>query len=167
MFTLLKTFSWTALVSGFGYAFIDSPELVYHLIDIDEHQAQMVEFKAAFDDMNRRDLIIMQRLHLKNQVYNSFIQREISIYEAASCFQSLIFQSKGIKEIIPHGHETYSPNIRACLGFLIWLKSSEFAGTDLEIVINDFRNIVNIAKKEGNDVILPRPPVKLLAEYLY
>jgi len=167
MFTLFKTFSWTALVSVLGYAFVDSPEVFYHLINSNEHQTQMDRYKAAFDDMNDRDQILMQTLHLKNQVYNAFIQHEISIYEAASCFQTVIFSRNGIKEIIPHNHENYSPNIRACLGFLLWLKDSEFKGADFEIVINDFRNIVNIAKTEGYEIMLPRPPAKLLAEYLY
>ena len=83
MFTVFKTFSWTALVSALGYAFVDSPEMV-HLISPNNYQAQINNYKASYDDMNSRDQIIVQRLNVKNQVFKAFKQQEISIYQAAS-----------------------------------------------------------------------------------
>lgn len=167
MFSIFKAFSWTALVSVLGYTFVDSPELIYLTINQNEHMKNIEDLNKAFDKMNVRDQILIQRLNLKNQVFNAFKQGEISIYEAASCFQTLILYSNDQNEIIPHGHESYSPNIRACLNLLIWLKDPEFKGTDFEIVIKDFSDIVNIARNGGYEIKLPRPPAKLLADYLY
>ena len=48
MFTVFKTFSWTALISALGYVFIDSPETVYLLINPSAHQTQMNAYKAVF-----------------------------------------------------------------------------------------------------------------------
>jgi hypothetical protein len=90
MFTVFKTFSWAALVSALGYAFVDSTEMVNHLISPINYQAQINNYKAAYEEMNSRDQIIVQRLHIKNKVFNAFKQQEISIYQAASCFQTLI-----------------------------------------------------------------------------
>jgi hypothetical protein len=117
--------------------------------------------------MNSRDQIIVQRLHIKNQVCNAFKLQEISIYQAASCFQTLILYSNDKYETMPNGHEHYTPNIRACLGLLLWLEDPAFKGNDFEVVINDFRNIVNIAKNGSYQIELPLPPAKLLADYLY
>ena len=167
MFTVFKTFSWAALVSALGYAFVDSTEMVNHLISPINYQAQINNYKAAYEEMNSRDQIIVQRLHIKNKVFNAFKQQEISIYQAASCFQTLILYSNDKYETIPHGHENYSPDIRACLCLLLWLEDPAFKGNDFEVVINDFRNIVNIAKNGSYQIELPLPPAKLLADYLY
>ncbi len=167
MFSIFKAFSWTALVSVLGYTFVDSPELIYLTINQNEPRAQIEALNEAFDKMNIRDQILIQRLNLKTQVFNAFKQREISIYEAASCFQTMILYSNDKKEIIPHGHEKYTSDIRACLGLILWLKDPEFRGTDFEIVIDDFIDIVDIARNGGYEIKLPRPPAKLLADYLY
>jgi len=167
MFTVFKTFSWAALVSALGYAFVDSTEMVNHLISPINYQAQINNYKAAYEEMNSRDQIIVQRLHIKNKVFNSFKQQEISIYQAASCFQTLILYSNDKYETIPHGHENYSPDIRACLCLLLWLDDPAFKGNDFEVVINDFRNIVDIAKNGSYQIELPIPPAKLLVDFLY
>jgi hypothetical protein len=167
MFTVFKTFSWTALVSALGYAFIDSPEMVLPLISPNDYQAQINNYKASYNEMNSRDQIIVQRLNIKNQVFNAFKQQEISIFQAASCFQTLIIYSNDKNETIPHGHENYTPNIRACMGLLLWLDDPAFRGNDFEVVINDFRNIVNIAKNGSYQIELPLPPAKLLADFIY
>ena len=167
MFTIFKNFSWAALVSALGYAFVDSTEMVNHLISPINYQAQINNYKAAYEEMNSRDQIIVQRLHIKNKVFNAFKQQEISIYQAASCFQTLILYSNDKYETMPNGHEHYTPNIRACLGLLLWLDDPAFKGNDFEVVINDFRNIVNIAKNGSYQIELPLPPAKLLADYLY
>ena len=117
--------------------------------------------------MNSRDQIIVQRLKLKSIVLKAFKQQEISIYQAASCFQTLILYSNDKKEVIPQGHENYTSDIRACLGLLLWVDDPALKGNDLEVVINDFRNIVNIAKNGCYQIELPLPPAKLLADYLY
>ena len=167
MFTIFKTFSWAALVSALGYVFADSPEMVHLLISPKNYQAQIINYKTAYDEMNSRDQIIVQRLKLKTMVLKAFKQREISIFQAASCFQTLILYSNDIKEVIPHGHENYTSDIRACLGLLLWADDPVLKGNDLEVVINDFRNIVNIAKNGRYQIELPLPPAKLLADYLY
>jgi len=117
--------------------------------------------------MNSYDQLLVQRNILKNQVSKAFKQQEISIYQAASCFQTLILYSNDKKEVLPHGHEKYTSDIRACLGLLLWLDDPAFKGNDFEVVINDFRNIVNIAKNGRYQIELPLPPAKLLADYLY
>ena len=167
MFSIFKTFSWTVLVSVLGYTFIDFPETVYFLINPNEHQAKIEKFKAAFEEMNSYDQLLVQRNILKNQVSKAFKQKEISIYQAASCFQTLILYSNDKKEVLPHGHEKYTSDIRACLGLLLWLDDPAFKGNDFEVVINDFRNIVTIAKNGRYQIELPLPPAKLLADYLY
>ena len=101
MFTIFKTFSWAALVSALGYAFVDSPEMLLPLISPNNYQAQINNYKATYEEMNSRDQIIVQRLHIKNQVFNAFKQQEISIYQAASCFQTLILYSNDKYETIP------------------------------------------------------------------
>jgi hypothetical protein len=167
MFTIFKNFSWAALVSALGYAFVDSPEMLLPLISPNNYQAQINNYKATYDEMNSRDQIIVQRLHIKNKVFNAFKQQEISIYQAASCFQTLILYSNDKYETIPHGHENYSPDIRACLCLLLWLDDPAFKGNDFEVVINDFRNIVDIAKNGSYQIELPIPPAKLLVDFLY
>ena len=167
MFSIFKTFSWTVLVSVLGYTFIDFPETVYFLINPNEHQANIEKFKAAFEEMNSYDQLLVQRNILKNQVSKAFKQKEISIYQAASCFQTLILYSNDKKEVLPHGHEKYTSDIRACLGLLLWLDDPALKGNDFEVVINDFRNIVTIAKNGRYQIELPLPPAKLLADYLY
>ncbi len=170
MFSIFKTFTWTALVSSLGYTFIDFPETVYFLANPSEYQAKMDNIEAVFDEINACDQLMTQRNILKNQVFNAFKQKEISIYQAASCFQTLILYSnnkKDFKQVIPHGHENYTSDIRACLGLLLWLNDPAFKGNDFEVIINDFRNIVNIAKDGGYQIELPLPPAKLLADYLY
>ena len=167
MFTVFKTFSWAALVFTLGYAFVDSPEMILPLIIPNNYHAQINNMKAAHDKMNSRDQIIVQRLHIKNQVFNAFKLQEISIYEAASCFQTLILYSNDKYETIPNGHENYTPDIRACLGLLLWLDDPAFKGNDFEVVINDFRNIVDIAKNGSYQIELPMPPAKLLVDFLY
>ena len=74
MFSILKTFSWTVLVSVLGYTFIDFPETVYFLINPNEHQANIEKFKAAFEEMNSYDQLLVQRNILKNQVSKAFKQ---------------------------------------------------------------------------------------------
>ncbi len=167
MFTIFKTFSWAALVSALGYVFVDSPEMVHLLICPNNYQDQINNYKTAYDEMNSRDQIIVQRLKLKSIVLKAFKQQEISIYQAASCFQTLILYSNDKKEVIPQGHENYTSDIRACLGLLLWVDDPALKGNDLEVVINDFRNIVNIAKNGCYQIELPLPPAKLLADYLY
>jgi len=167
MFSIFKAISWTAMVSALGYTFVDFPETVYFLANPNEYQAQIDNSKSAFDDMNMHDQLMVQRNILKNQVLNAFNKKEISIYQAASCFQTLILCSNDKKEVIPHGHEKYTSDIRACLSLLLWLDDPALKGNDLEVVINDFRNIVNIAKKGSYHIELPLPPAKLLADYLY
>ena len=167
MFTIFKTFSWAALVSALGYVFVDSPEMVHLLICPNNYQYQINNYKTAYDEMNSRDQIIVQRLKLKSIVLKAFKQQEISIYQAASCFQTLILYSNDKKEVIPQGHENYTSDIRACLGLLLWVDDPALKGNDLEVVINDFRNIVNIAKNGCYQIELPLPPAKLLADYLY
>jgi hypothetical protein len=167
MFTIFKTFSWAALVSALGYVFVDSPEMVHLLISPNNYQDQINNYKTAYDEMNSRDQIIVQRLKLKSIVLKAFKQQEISIYQAASCFQTLILYSNDKKEVIPQGHENYTSDIRACLGLLLWVDDPALKGNDLEVVINDFRNIVNIAKNGCYQIELPLPPAKLLADYLY
>jgi phenylalanyl-tRNA synthetase beta subunit len=167
MFSIFKTFSWTALVSVLSYAFFDSPEIFYLTLNQNEHKDRIEVLNYAFEEMSVRDQILIQRLNLKNQVFNAFKQGEISIYEAASCFQTMILHCNDKKQIIPYGHESYGPNIRACLGLLLWLKDPEFKGTDFEVVINDFSDVVNIAKNGGYEIKLPTPPAKLLADFLY
>lgn len=167
MFTILKTFSWAALVSALGYAFVDSPEMVHLLFNPNNYQEQINNYKNAYDEMSSRDQIIVQRLKLKSIVFKAFKQQEISIYQAASCFQTLILSSNDKKEMIPHGHEKYTSDIRACLGLLLWLDDPALKGNDLEVVINDFRNIVTIAKNGNYQIELPLPPAKFLADYLY
>lgn len=167
MFTVFKTFSWTALISALGYVFIDSPETVYLLINPSAHQTQMNAYKAVFDELVLHDQIVVQRLVLKTHIFNAFKSKEISIFQAASCFQSIITDGNKFGEVIPPGHENYSPNIRACLGLLLWLNDPLFKGNDFEVVINDFSNIVNIAKNGGYEISLPLPPAKLLADFIY
>jgi len=167
MFAIFKTFSWAALVSALGYVFVDSPEMVHLLISPNNYQDQINNYKTAYDEMNSRDQIIVQRLKLKSIVLKAFKQQEISIYQAASCFQTLILYSNDKKEVIPQGHENYTSDIRACLGLLLWVDDPALKGNDLEVVINDFRNIVNIAKNGCYQIELPLPPAKLLADYLY
>ncbi|MCY2940599.1 MAG: hypothetical protein NTV50_02895 [Planctomycetota bacterium] len=167
MFSIFKTLSWTVLVSALGYTFIDFPETVYFLVNPNEYQAQMDNSKAAFDEMNARDQLMVQRNMLKNLVSNAFKQQEISIYQAASCFQTLMLYSNDKNGKIPHGHENYTSDIRACLSLLLWLDDPALKGNNLEVVVNDFRNIVNIAKNGCYQIELPLPPAKLLAEYLY
>ncbi len=70
-------------------------------------------------------------------------------------------------EVIAPGHESYSPNIRACLGLLLWLDDPAFRGNDFEVVINDFSDIVNVAKNGSYQIELPLPPAKLLADFIY
>ena len=167
MFTVFKTFSWTALISALGYAFIDSPETVYLLINPSAHQTQMNAYKAVFDDLVLHDQIVVQRLVLKTQIFDAFKSKEISIFQAASCFQTIITEGSKFTEVIHPGHESYSPNIRACLGLLLWLDDPAFRGNDFEVVINDFSDIVNIAKNGSYQIELPIPPAKLLVDFLY
>jgi hypothetical protein len=167
MFTVFKTFSWTALISALGYVFIDSPETVYLLINPSAHQTQMNAYKAVFDELVLHDQIVVQRLVLKTQVFNAFKSKEISIFQAASCFQTIITEGSKFTEVIHPGHESYSPNIRACLGLLLWLDDPAFRGNDFEVVINDFRDIVTTAKNGGYEINLPLPPAKLLADFIY
>ncbi len=167
MFTVFKTFSWTALVSALGYAFVDSPEMVNLLMNPGAHQTQMNAYKAAFDELVLHDQIVVQRLVLKTQVFDAFKSKEISIFQAASCFQTIITEGSKFTEVIIPGHESYSPNIRACLGLLLWLDDPAFRGNDFEVVINDFSDIVNIAKNGSYQIELPLPPAKLLADFIY
>lgn len=167
MFTVFKTFSWTALISALGYAFVDSPEMLYLMINPNAHQTQMNAYKAAFDELVLHDQILVQRLVLKTQVFDAFKSKEISIFQAASCFQTIITEGSKFTEVITPGHESYSPNIRACLGLLLWLDDPSFRGNDFEVVINDFSDIVNIAKNGSYQIELPLPPAKLLADFIY
>lgn len=167
MLLILRTFSWTALVALMGYAFVDSPDILDLLINPNAHQVSVNSYKTKFDDMARHDQIIVQRLVLKTQIFNAFKSKEISIFQAASCFQSIITKVSEYGEVIPSGHENYPVNIRACLGLLLWLNDSEFKGNDFEIVINDFSDIVNVAKNGGYEIKLPLPPAKLLADFIY
>ena len=167
MFSIFKAISWTALVSALGYTFVDFPETVYFLANPNEFQTKISKNKAIFEEINARDQLMAQRNILKTQVLNAFNKKEISIYQAASCFQTLILCSNDKKEVIPHGHEKYTSDIRACLSLLLWLDDPALKGNDLEVVINDFRNIVNIAKNGSYQIELPLPPAKLLADYLY
>ena len=167
MFTVFKTFSWTALVSALGYAFVDSPEMVNLLMNPGAHQTQMNAYKAAFDELVLHDQIVVQRLVLKTQVFDAFKSKEISIFQAASCFQTIITEGSKFTEVITPGHESYSPNIRACLGLLLWLNDPAFRGNDFEVVINDFSDIVNVAKNGSYQIELPLPPAKLLADFIY
>ena len=167
MFTVFKTFSWTALISALGYAFVDSPEMVNLLMNPGAHQTQMNAYKAAFDELVLHDQIVVQRLVLKTQVFDAFKSKEISIFQAASCFQTIITEGSKFTEVITPGHESYSPNIRACLGLLLWLDDPAFRGNDFEVVINDFSDIVNIAKNGSYQIELPLPPAKLLADFIY
>ena len=167
MFTVFKTFSWTALVSALGYAFVDSPEMVNLLMNPGAHQTQMNAYKAAFDELVLHDQILVQRLVLKTQVFDAFKSKEISIFQAASCFQTIITEGSKFTEVIIPGHESYSPNIRACLDLLLWLDDPAFRGNDFEVVINDFSDIVNIAKNGSYQIELPLPPAKLLADFIY
>lgn len=167
MFTIFKTFGWTALVATLGYAFVDSPEMVNLLMNPGAHQAQLNAYKATFDELENQDRIIIQRLVLKTQVCNAFKQKEITIQEAASCFQSIITAGNELSEVMLPGHEIYPANIRACLSLLIWLNDSEFKENDFEVVINDFSDIVNIAKNGGYEIKLPLPPAKVLADFIY
>ena len=167
MFTVFKTFSWTALISALGYAFVDSPEMVNLLMNPGAHQTQMNAYKAAFDELVLHDQIVVQRLVLKTQVFDAFKSKEISIFQAASCFQTIITEGSKFTEVITPGHESYSPNIRACLGLLLWLNDPAFRGNDFEVVINDFSDIVNVAKNGSYQIELPLPPAKLLADFIY
>ena len=87
MFTVFKTFSWAALVSALGYAFVDSTEMVNHLISPINYQAQINNYKAAYEEMNSRDQIIVQRLHIKNKVFNAFKQQEIPFIKLQVAFK--------------------------------------------------------------------------------
>jgi len=167
MFTVFKTFSWTALISALGYAFVDSPEMLYLMINPSAHQTQMNAYKAVFDELVLHDQIVVQRLVLKTKIFDAFKSKEISIFQAASCFQTIITEGSKFSEVITPGHESYSPNIRACLGLLLWLDDPSFRGNDFEVVINDFSDIVNIAKNGSYQIELPLPPAKLLADFIY
>ena len=167
MFTVFKTFSWTALISALGYAFVDSPEMLYLMINPNANQPQVNAYKAVFDELVLHDQILVQRLVLKTQVFDAFKSKEISIFQAASCFQTIITEGSKFTEVITPGHESYSPNIRACLGLLLWLNDPAFRGNDFEVVINDFSDIVNIAKNGSYQIELPLPPAKLLADFIY
>ncbi|NBR06991.1 MAG: hypothetical protein EBT92_14675 [Planctomycetes bacterium] len=167
MFTVFKTFSWTALISALGYAFVDSPETLYLVINPSAQQAQIDGFKSTFDELTAHDNVVVQRLGIKSMVFNAFRNREISIYEAASCFNAINMEGKKFGEAMAPGHENYPGYIRACLGLLFWLDDPALKGNDFEVVIDDFRNVVNIAKNGGYEIMLPHPPAKLLADFLY
>ena len=72
MFTVFKTFSWTALISALGYAFVDSPEMLYLMINPNANQPQVNAYKAVFDELVLHDQILVQRLVLKTQVFDAF-----------------------------------------------------------------------------------------------
>lgn len=167
MFAIIRTFSWAALVSTLGYVFVGESELVLSLIDTDNTQTEIVAMRTAFDQMAIEDHIVVQRIGLKSDVLKAFKLNEITIEEAASCFLAILAEGGKVREVIPPGHEHYSPNLRACLGLLLWLEDPEFKKSHLEFVINDFRDMVNIARNGGYEITLPPPPVRLLAEFLY
>lgn len=167
MFAIIRTFSWAALVSTLGYVFVGGPELVLSLVDPENIQAEMVTMRTAFDQMAIEDQVVVQRICLKTDVLKAFKLNEISIEEAASCFLVILTERGKVREVIPPGHEHYSPNLRACLGLLLWLEDPEFKKSHLEFVINDFRDMVNIARNGGYEITLPPPPVRLLAEFIY
>ena len=141
--------------------------MLYLMINPNANQPQVNAYKAVFDELVLHDQILVQRLVLKTQVFDAFKSKEISIFQAASCFQTIITEGSKFTEVITPGHESYSPNIRACLGLLLWLNDPAFRGNDFEVVINDFSDIVNIAKNGSYQIELPLPPAKLLADFIY
>ncbi len=167
MVNLFKFFSWATIVSGLGLVFTEGPEAISDIFDTEASKSKMENFRIAFEEMTIRDHKIVQRLNLKTQIFNAFKNREITIQEAASCFQHLVLYSDPSTEIILPEFENYSPNLRACLGLLLWLNDPAFVGNDLEIKINDFRSVVNTAKLGNYHLELPKPNAKLLSDFIY
>lgn len=136
------------------------------LFSIADYESLIEDENKLADKLNRKDVVILNRLAAKNKVIDALAEKKITFPQAAACFHFIQKETNDLLEIHDKNFKHLPKETQCSINLLHWAKQ----GLSLSVAqLEDYENFkftVEYAECEGSAVDLPLPPAYLIADFI-
>ena len=137
------------------------------ILQMGNYESKMNQLEKQMTELHEKDLVILNRLSLKKEIVNALYRGDITVEQATSCFHHIMEHGNIKYEITIPGHEGLPLKVRAGLCLMLWIDDPDCPNLSQRMDIARFKKGLETAKAAKTDLVLPIPPVDLLADHIY
>lgn len=172
MFGYLKPFSYALCASALGlFCSQDGTFLFLHemteIFQVGNYESKMTQLEKQMTELHEKDQVILNRLTMKKEIVTALYRGDITVEQATSCFHHIMEHGNIKYEMTISGHEGLSLKVRAGLCLMLWIDDPACPNLAHRQDIVQIRKELESAKAGKTDLVLPLPPVEILANHIY